>query len=216
MSGINQESFFRDLFEQTTDLIHILNMAGQIITVNPSWLFHLGYKLEEVKLHPIYDFIKPEYHELYRNNRKAATQNYEAKEIEFEMTAKDGRSVPVKGHVRVLDNTVQSPYTRAVLKNITSQKVIEREREQARIRLSKFFRHAPDAVIVIDQKQIVVEWNLKAELIFGYTYEEAFGKPLSDLIIPNRYCEAHLQGINRFISSGWSSFKQDHRNKRSP
>jgi len=61
MSDINPELYFRDLFEQTGDLIHILNLDGQIITVNPSWLFHLGYSFAEVEKRSIYDFIKSNY-----------------------------------------------------------------------------------------------------------------------------------------------------------
>jgi PAS domain S-box-containing protein len=202
MGDIKPESYFKDLFEQTSDLIQILNMDGQIITVNPSWLFHLGYSAAEVKLHSIYDFIKTEYHELFRHHRKEVIKGYEAKEIEFEMITKDGRSIVVKGQVRMLENTTDLPYTCAVLKDITAQKMIERQSEQTQIRLSKFFRHAPDAVIVINEKQIVVEWNLKAELIFGYTYDQAFGVPLSELIIPPRYREAHLQGMKHFMSTG--------------
>ncbi len=202
MDNIKPDLFFRDLFEQTGDLIHILNMEGQIITANPSWLFHLGYSNEEVKLLPIYDFIKTEHHELYRNNRKEVTKGYQVEEIEFEMIAKDGHSILVKGQISMLDNKKDLPYTRAVLRDITAQKKIEQQNEVAKQRLSKFLRHAPDAVIVINEKQIIEEWNLKAELLFGYAYSEALGMPLSELIIPHRYREAHVQGMGRFISTG--------------
>lgn len=159
MKDIKPELYFRDLFEKTSDLIHILNLDGQIIMVNPSWLFHLGYSFEDVNLHSIYDFIKTDYHNLYRNNRTEVINGYGAKEIEFELITKQGHPIVVKGQVSMLDNQIDLPYTRAVLKDITAQKIIERQSEQTKMRLSKFFRHAPDAVVVINEKQIVVEWN---------------------------------------------------------
>ena len=113
-----------------------------------------------------------------------------------------GRAVIVKGQLNMLDNKIDLPYTRAVLKDITAQKIVEQQGEQMKMRLSKFFTHAPDAVVVINEKQIITEWNLKSELIFGYSYTEATGMPLSELIIPHRYREAHLQGMSRFINTG--------------
>jgi len=202
MSEIKPEFFFRDLFEQTSDLIHILSMDGLIIKVNPSWLFHLGYSFEEVHLRSIYDFIKADHHELYRKNRKAVINGYESDEIEFEMTSKDGHSIVLRGQVSMLDNKKDLPYTRAILKNITAQKIIAQQSELTKARLSKFFKHAPDGIIVINEKQIIEEWNIKSEVIFGYTYDEANGMPLSELIIPQRYREAHLQGMNHFIKTG--------------
>jgi len=202
MSDIKTELYFRDLFEHTSDLVHILNLQGQIIMVNPSWLFHLGYTFEEVNGRSIYDFIKTDYHPLFKNNRNEVIKGYGTKEIEFELITKSGSTIVVKGQVSMLDNKVDLPYTRAVLKDITAQKLIESESELIKLRLSKFFRHAPDAVIVINEKQVITEWNLKAELIFGYNYDDAFGKPLSDLIIPHRYREAHLQGMERFMTTG--------------
>ncbi|GAC1314383.1 MAG: hypothetical protein NVSMB24_38950 [Mucilaginibacter sp.] len=202
MSGIKPEIFLKDLFEQTGDIIHILNMDGQIITVNSSWLAHLGYSFGEVERHSIYDYIKPECHELYKDHRNMIIKGYATKDIEFEMIAKMGASIVVKGQVNMLENKTGEPYTRAILKDITAQKLVEQQSEQTKKRLSEFFKHAPDAVIVINEDQIIQEWNQKSELIFGYTCEESLGVQLSDLIIPSRYREAHLQGMSRFLRTG--------------
>jgi PAS domain S-box-containing protein len=202
MSDISPELYFKDLFDKTGDLIHILNTDGEVMMVNASWLSHLGYTWEEVHQRSIYEFIKSDDHDLLRNYRAGVMNGNGAKEIAFEFISKEGRLVAVKGQVSMLDPMADMPYTYAILRDITAQKIIEQENEQTRARLSKFFRHAPDAVVVINEKQEVAEWNLKSELIFGYTYEEAFGIPLSELIIPHRYREAHLQGMARFIKTG--------------
>ncbi|MBX3318584.1 MAG: PAS domain S-box protein [Nitrospira sp.] len=61
---------------------------------------------------------------------------------------------------------------------------------------------ALDGVITIDAAGIVTEWNAQATAIFGWTRDEAMGKPLSETIIPERDHEAHAQGIREYLQSG--------------
>ena len=61
---------------------------------------------------------------------------------------------------------------------------------------------ALDGVITIDAAGIVTEWNAQATKIFGWTREEAMGKPLSETIIPERDREAHAQGIREYLKAG--------------
>lgn len=63
-------------------------------------------------------------------------------------------------------------------------------------------RNALDAHILMDQEGTVVEWNPKAEEIFGWSFQEAAGKPLANLIVPPGYREAHERGVKQFLTSG--------------
>lgn len=69
-------------------------------------------------------------------------------------------------------------------------------------RMENIIRNAPDAVIVIDRQSRVLQWNPKAQKLFGYSPDEVTGKRLTELIIPERYREAHLNGMKRYISTG--------------
>ena len=61
---------------------------------------------------------------------------------------------------------------------------------------------ALDAVIIIDHNGIVTDWNPQAERIFGYSREQALGHQIAELIVPVAHCEAHRQGLARFIKTG--------------
>lgn len=65
--------------------------------------------------------------------------------------------------------------------------------------------NAPDAVVVMDDKGMVVRWNQQSEQLFGWTAEEAIGKSLGEMIIPPEFREAHRKGIKRFMVTGSSS-----------
>ncbi|SFC09711.1 hybrid sensor histidine kinase/response regulator [Tropicimonas isoalkanivorans] len=59
-----------------------------------------------------------------------------------------------------------------------------------------------DAVVVIDERGIVQEFNGAAERVFGYTRPEALGRPMVDLIVPKQYAAAHKAGMNRLLETG--------------
>ncbi|MCR8643797.1 EAL domain-containing protein [Paenibacillus sp. N1-5-1-14] len=60
---------------------------------------------------------------------------------------------------------------------------------------------ANDAIILADHAGIIVSWNHGAQRIFDYKEEEVLGKSLH-IIIPERYREAHQQGIEQYITTG--------------
>jgi PAS domain S-box-containing protein len=59
-----------------------------------------------------------------------------------------------------------------------------------------------DAFIGMDSAGVVVDWNAQAEATFGWPRSEAIGRTVSDLIIPERYREAHQQGLRRYFATG--------------
>jgi PAS domain S-box-containing protein len=48
----------------------------------------------------------------------------------------------------------------------------------------------------------IVMWNAQAAATFGWTSEEAIGRPLGNMIIPPAFREAHKNGLRRFLESG--------------
>lgn len=59
-----------------------------------------------------------------------------------------------------------------------------------------------DAVVGINSKSQIIDWNLQAEKIFGWKREEAIGKSVSTILIPPEFREAHHQGILRYLKTG--------------
>lgn len=60
---------------------------------------------------------------------------------------------------------------------------------------------ANDAIISADNLGCIVFWNKAAEKTFGYTQEEVLGQPLT-MLMPERYWEAHLRGMQHFLTTG--------------
>jgi PAS domain S-box-containing protein len=66
-------------------------------------------------------------------------------------------------------------------------------------------QQAPDAVIFADLEGTIREWNSAAERVFGHSPDEAIGMSL-DLIVPERFREAHWRGYERALSDGKTKY----------
>ena len=77
-----------------------------------------------------------------------------------------------------------------------------REQHQMRSRLSAMVSSSLDAVIAVDKKGTVIDYNGAAEGIFGYARDEAIGAKMEDLIVPDHLKEAHRSGMDRYARTG--------------
>ena len=59
---------------------------------------------------------------------------------------------------------------------------------------------AIDAIVTVNHKGKIIFWNHQAELMFGYAAGEVIGQPVA-MIMPERFRDAHQQGLNRAASS---------------
>ena len=202
MPKLNFDNHFKDLFENTSDLIHFLSIDGTIELVNPAWLNTLEYHLDEVVGKSIYDFIHPPCIEEYRALREIAIATDGKSDIVTTFLTRSKKEVVGEGQIGCSYNKGQPVYTRCVFKNITARKIAEKKLEDSEKRLKTFLHGGPDAVIVIDEYQKILEWNSKAEIIFGFTADEVIGRALSDTIIPLQYREAHKRGMAHFLQTG--------------
>jgi two-component system sensor histidine kinase/response regulator len=61
---------------------------------------------------------------------------------------------------------------------------------------------AQDAIVVADNEARVTYWNDAANRLFGYSAEEVMGQYVHDMIVPERFQEAHNAGFSHFRNTG--------------
>lgn len=66
--------------------------------------------------------------------------------------------------------------------------------------------NALDAFVTIDTNSTVIGWSSRAEALFGWQTHEAVNRPLAALIIPERFQQAHLEGLRRYLATGENRF----------
>lgn len=202
MSDTKLDNHFRDLFENTSDLVFFLNIDSSIIVANPAWLITLGYESHEVIGRSIYDFVHTDYIDIHKTVRRDVITNNKTKEVELAFLTRHNKIIVGEGQIGCSYKNGEPAYTRCVFKNITIPKLAEKKIEESEKRLKAFIDSGPDAVIVINEYQQIIEWNPRAEAIFGFTKEEISGKTLAETIIPHQYRAAHHEGMQHFIKTG--------------
>ena len=103
----------------------------------------------------------------------------------------------------------------AIISDITEHRNVEqalweresRLREQAALiegqqKMNAVVETALDAVVRMDASGHVVAWNPQAEVIFGWTANEAIGRSMHDTIIPPQYRARHIHGMQHFLATG--------------
>ena len=73
---------------------------------------------------------------------------------------------------------------------------------ESEARKTGILESALDAIITIDSRGEVVEFNAAAERIFGYTREEAVGREMAQLVVPPSLREGHRTALARAVEAG--------------
>ena len=90
----------------------------------------------------------------------------------------------------------------AILGRVVERERAEADRERAERRTRDILETANDAFISMGADGVVREWNEAATRTFGWTRDEALGKTLAELIVPEPLRERHREGLARFVETG--------------
>ena len=113
------------------------------------------------------------------------------------LIAQDGTEVPIDDSaapIRIADGSVQGAVL--VFRDIAAR----RQAEATNQLLASIIESSDDAIISKDLNGVITSWNRGAEQIFGYSAEEAIGKPVSMLAPPDRKHE--MRDILERLRSG--------------
>ena len=86
-------------------------------------------------------------------------------------------------------------------------RVVERQQAREALRTSEYrlrrtIETANDAFVGMDASGVVTDWNARSHAMFGWTGEEACGRELAELVIPERFRAAHRRGLEHFLATG--------------
>lgn len=93
-------------------------------------------------------------------------------------------------------------YSVHIMEDITEAKRATESLMESEEKFRAVAASAQDSIIIMDNDGLISYWNTSAEKMFGYTYNEAYGKKLHRIIVPERYYDSFKEGFNRFRTTG--------------
>ncbi len=199
-SAIAADKFFK----MSLDMMIIA--SDKFIKINPSVTKTLGYSEQELFGKPFLDFVYPE--DVEKTLKEVAKLNTGALTINFEnrYMCKDGS---LKWILWSTSPDTATGLLYAVARDITQMKndteklnLYTKKVEEDERQIQAIFEGAPDPVFLIDSENKIVRWNLKAEVVFGWTKNEVLGKFLYDFIIPPKNKEAQIKELEQYLLTG--------------
>ena len=109
-----------------------------------------------------------------------ATEEQRNHDFEYRMIAADGHIVWLHNIVNVIVEHGRATQVIGISVDITERKMAE----NARLTLARIVESADDAIVSGTVDGIIISWNAAAQRIYGYTEEEAIGKPIAILLPP--------------------------------
>lgn len=193
------EAKFRSVMESAIDAIISSDVSGNIRAWNSAATALFGFSEEEAIGQPIELIIPERFHKPHREGLNRVSTGGPSRVIgttvELAAVKKDGSEFPVELSLATwfLDDL---RYFTGIIRDIS-------ERKQAEQKFRSVTESAIDAIISADHKGKIVSWNSAATRILGYTPDEAIGQQI-ELIIPERFHDAHSEGMARVTAGGES------------
>ena len=194
-----QRAQLDELFERAPEGIVLLDVQDRVVRVSAEFTQIFGYSAEEAVGRPINDLIAPE--EL-RDEAEAYTKRLahgNTVNVETIRRRKDGRRI----HVSLLAVPIAVPGGQiaeyAIYRDLTQHKIVEGELTRQRAYLEQLFETVPEALALVNLKDEVVRVNPEFSRIFGYSADEAVGRPLNDLIAPGEL-RAEADEFSRMVT----------------
>ncbi len=185
-SLVESEAKFRTLVESSSDLIWEVDANGHYTYVSPKIKELLGYEVNEVIGKTPFELMHEE--EAERISEKFAAIVKERRpfiSMLNENRHKDGQIVVMEtSGVPIIDQEGILIGYRGIDRDITEWKRADDALKKVTDKFILYFEQSPLGVIEFDTDFKVTAWNPAAEMIFGYTKEEAMGHYAEELILP--------------------------------
>lgn len=185
---------------------YVTNLEGKLIYGNNTLIRMLGYEsLEAMKKKNIIDsYIDSREHKQWREIafRDGVVNGYETR-----FRKQDSDSIIwVRDSARAVHDSSGEPIIfEGILEDITQRKKAEKELELQQTYFQQLFENSTEAILIVDNSDLVLNVNDAFEDIFGFSKEEAIGREVNDLIVPEGFSD-EASGLSTKVLKGHGIF----------
>ncbi|MCX5870099.1 MAG: PAS domain S-box protein [Deltaproteobacteria bacterium] len=119
---LKSEKRYKDLFENSSDLIQIVHPSGNFLYVNRAWRKTFGYSEEEVNALSIFDLITADCHGHCQATFQKIISDPKLHYIDTVFNTKDGRQVIIEGNAICNFEDGKPVFTQCIFRDVTEKK----------------------------------------------------------------------------------------------
>ena len=188
----------RQIFETSQDLIMIMDARGHIAQISPSSEAILGYRPEEMTGRSGADFIHPDHLETSRDEMRALRRGERPKLADTRCFHKNGHEVWLSWL-----GSWSEPAHRFffVGRDMTEARLAQESLRESERLARNIVETSLDAFVQTDETSSILNWNSRAEQLFGWHRDEVLGKRTIDLIVAESERERVRSGLKRFLEN---------------
>jgi PAS domain S-box-containing protein len=197
-----REQQLQAILDNTSAVVALKDSEGRYLLVNRK--FEQLFKLDQDQVRDKTDHdLFPRYMaDAFRANDRRVLKECGALEFEETAPGEDGPHTYLSVKFPLLDDDGDPDCVCVIATDITTRKEAEKQLKESKDRFSEILDTAQEAFVAMNTDGVVTAWNRAAERTFGWPSERVIGQPLADVIVPERYREAHWRGLEKFRKTG--------------
>jgi PAS domain S-box-containing protein len=199
------ERLVQAIIENSPALIYVKDLEGRYLMVNRRYCEAFQVESAAMVGKTDHDIFPGASADGYRamDQRVARSDCAMTKEETAPQNGRLHSYISVKSPLR--DDAGQVYAVFGISTDITELKRAEAALAASEERASAIVDTALDAVVSMDDAGVITGWNPQADRIFGWSREEALGRPVDQIVMPERFREAHRDGLARYLATGASA-----------
>ena len=195
------EERYRALFENSPNMIALLNLEGEIIDLNPAILNFYGYEKEDFltkNFRALTTFPLENLPKLVDVFKKVITKE-DIEPIELQFYNKDGSITWVNLQASLVEIENEA-YIQAIVQDINERKRAELKLKESEERYRNLIETVPFSITLIDQQGKIVYCNPAIEKLLGYSRDELVGNEFRNLpVLHPKYLPMLLKRFQKVL-----------------
>ncbi len=197
---LKSESIYKNVLSSALDGFMIISMQGTIIDVNKAYAELSGYEKHELRGLNINHLDASQSRQFTLKQAQQIIQNRGERYTSCHKH-KDGHLIEVEINITYWGEEGGKFFI--FIKDITERIAAEKKLLQSESKFRRIFETTPTiAVQGYNKERKVIYWNKASEALYGYSSQEAMGRQLEELIIPEEMKENVINDVDHWLETG--------------
>ena len=149
----------QDFLDNALDLFQSTAPDGRILYVNRAWKERLGYTDGDLENLDLFAIVHPNSQTSFKRNFQRVLRGEALRNVEVQFVGADGQVVLCSGNMNCRFEEGRPVATRSIFRDVTQQRLAERELEASRANLTALVENTGDSIWSVDSNLRLITFN---------------------------------------------------------